>query len=311
MPGIWISPATWTAGQVVDENDLNTQLRNQLNALKNDHWLAGGRITLVSSVPVPTGDVSTPVTTIYYTPYKGNMIGLYTDSLWHVRQFAELSLALGTDGLTGEPIFDLFAYFNTSTGLVALERTVWSTPTTRVTGLSWLDGVLVKAGDSTRRYLGTYRLNSTGNIVDTASKRYVWNYDNRVRRELRYIHPTTSWTYTLAVLRAAQGATDSRIDIVVGYPEVTVDLTLLAQGSNTGPVTLQVGIGENSTTAAVAECIYTQSGVDTNRPANPSARLSKLAPIGVTSYYWLELSEAVGTTTWLGLFTGLSGSLEG
>jgi hypothetical protein len=316
MPGTYTTLPQFTAGQLVTESHLNAILAN-LAAMKNDHMTAGGRITLVSGVPVPIADVTTPVTSILYTPYRGNLIGLYDGTIWHVRQFSELTLSIASDGATGDVVYDLFAYFNTSTGQVTLERLQWANFSTRATGLSWLDGVLVKSGTPTRRYLGTYMLNSLGSIIDTVDRRLVWNYYNRVRRTLRYIHPATSWTYTLAANRAVGGGAGNQVMTVVGWQDVMIDLLLLAQGSNTGPVTLQVSIGEYAVgsdggTTAAAECIFTQGSAEgTGRPANPSARLVKQAPIGASYYSWLELSEAVGTTTWLGLFTGLSGSIEG
>jgi hypothetical protein len=49
----WTSPATWVTNQLVTANDLNTQVRDNLNALKNP---AGSIVTLTS--PISTSSTS-------------------------------------------------------------------------------------------------------------------------------------------------------------------------------------------------------------------------------------------------------------
>ena len=53
----------------------------------------GGRLTLTSNTPVLTGDV-TAATTIYFTPFNGNRISLYTGSFWKSYSFSEISIAV-------------------------------------------------------------------------------------------------------------------------------------------------------------------------------------------------------------------------
>ena len=62
---------------------------------------------------------------------------------------------------------------------------VWTNDTTRATAIDLQDGIPVKHGDSTRRYLGTYYTTATGQTEDSVAKRMVWNQNNRTRRQMR------------------------------------------------------------------------------------------------------------------------------
>lgn len=137
--------------------------------------IADGRLTLTSGTPVTTSDV-TGATSVYYTPYIGNQIGLYTGSAWVSYTFAELSLALGT--LTSGLPYDVFLDYNDGTPQLAM--TAWTNDTTRATALVRQDGILVKTGDTQQRYLGTFYTTSTTTTEDSAANRYLKNYYNRV-----------------------------------------------------------------------------------------------------------------------------------
>ena len=109
------------------------------------------RLTLTSGVAVTTGDVVN-ATTIYCTPLNGNKISLYDGSNWITYSSAEFSLALGA--LTNNVLYDVFCYANT--GVPTLELLAWSNTKTRATALVLQDGILVKLGATTRKYLGSF-----------------------------------------------------------------------------------------------------------------------------------------------------------
>lgn len=135
-----------------------------------------GRLTLASGVPL-NFDNQTGKTTLYYTPYNGNVILLYVAGAWKFKTFAELSLSLS--GYVADKNYDIWMYDNS--GTPTLESTVWTNNTTRATALAYQDGILVKSGDPTRRYLGTIRTTATtGQCEDSISRRFVWNMYNRV-----------------------------------------------------------------------------------------------------------------------------------
>jgi hypothetical protein len=315
MPGLWRTPLTWSIGLVTDTM-MNQHIRDQLSALKNDHMLCCGRLTLTSGVPVTTADV-TAATTVYFTPFRGNLIGLHDGGHWQVVAFSERSLSLGSDAANTN--YDLFGYYNS--GALALERTAWTNPTTRSVALTVLDGVLVKSSDLTRRYLGTYRTsNAVGQTEDTAQRRYVWNYYQRLPRPVRVTPTTDSWTYTTPTFRDANGDASNSIAVLIGVAEVTVDLRLVVSASNsTGTAGLAVAIGEDVTNAAASGSLM----VNVISPTAGSvvfltASLVKSPAVGLHSYFWLEFSTAAGTTTWYGDFgspatlqSGITGTIEG
>lgn len=175
--------------------------------------VVGGRLTLTSAVPVTTSDVLAAAT-IYYTPFKGNRIALHngTDS-WSYHTFAETSLSIAA--LTADTNYDVFAYDNS--GTLALETVAWTDDTTRATAPLWVDGVLCKSGDTTRRYLGMIRTTGTlGQCEDSESHRYVWNNDNRVSRYLR-LQWGYDWSYGTSTWRKHNNTdSDSKLYFILG-----------------------------------------------------------------------------------------------
>lgn len=172
----------------------------------------GGRLTTESGVPVSTSD-RTSQGTIYYTPYLHNRIGLYDGTSWTLFTFTERSLALS--GLTSGLNYDVFLYDNA--GTLTLELTAWTNDTTRATALTTQDGVYVKTGATTRRYLGTIRTTGTTTTEDSASKRLVWNQYNRVERQGRR-QVSSNHTYASSARRYWNNDSASRLEIVVGDP---------------------------------------------------------------------------------------------
>lgn len=261
--------------------------------------IAEGRLTLESGVPVSTTDQSAK-TSVYYTPYSGNRIALYDgSSTWNVRTFTEITISLA--GLTASKPYDIFAYDNA--GTVTIETLVWTSGTARATALVLQNGVLVKSGATTRRYLGTVYINASGGQTDdTLTKRYVFNYYNRVLRAMRRQETTDSWTYTIATTRQANASSLNQLEIMNGFPEDQISVTLMAGANQTNAgVALAVFIGEDSTTTGSSE----SNRVPLQNGAVPQfvpimAFLTKTPAVGYHYYAWLEYSQATGTTTWYG-----------
>lgn len=275
-----------------------------------------GRLTLTTGVPVTTADV-TGATSIYFTPFRGNRISLYDgSSAWVSLTFTEKTLALGT--LTNDLPYDVFAYNNS--GVVALELLAWTSKTARATALVLQDGVLVKTGATTRRYLGTFHTTATTMTEDSAAKRLLWNYYNRTSRVLRTLEATDSWTYTTATLRQARATASNQVEAVVGVAEVVLALAAIGIVSNSGAgvlVVTSIGIGSTSATGAgvLVSTFYTAVA---GAPVTGQAQLTTTPPIGYQFYPWLEYSAASGTSTWYGdnggtgLFqAGIRGRIEG
>lgn len=217
------------------------------------------RLTLTSGLPVTTANV-TGATTIYACPYVGNQISLYTGSAWVTRSSAQFSLALGSSA-SGKP-YDVFCHDNS--GTPTLESTAWTDDATRATALTYQDGVLVKSGDATRRYLGTFYTTATGQTEDSTSKRYLWNYYHRKARQLSVVDATNSWSHIAATWRQANGSSANQVEILQGVAEDAVEAEVSATTQTGTGSTAAVAIGLDSTTpvaqvraaAAVSGTIY-------------------------------------------------------
>jgi len=177
--------AAGTAGQLLRSNGTSAP------TWETQGIFSSGRLTLESGVPVSTTD-QTSKTTLYFTPYNGNVISLYSGTSWGSYSFSQLSLT--TSGLSANANYDIFAYVSGST--VTLEYgAAWTNDTTRANDLSLLNGVYVKSINNTRRYIGTVRSNASIQFTDSLLNRMVWNFNNKVLRSMSQIIYSGSHTY--------------------------------------------------------------------------------------------------------------------
>jgi len=280
-----------------------------------DNAVCDGRLTLTSGTPFTAADVLA-ATSVYWTPRHGNRVALYDGvSAWNIRTFSELSIPLGADAANLP--YDVFIYDNS--GTAAIERLAWTNDAARATALVLQDGVLVKSGATTRRFVASYRTTGTvGQTEDSRAKRYVSNAYHRGRRSLRVSEATASWVYTIATIRQVNGAAANQVEALVCLAgEIQLELTALAVAANSvGAVAHVTGIGEDSTTVFSPQAVGGgfQTGVAIQAAA--SARLSYLPAIGRHFWAWLEYSTASGVTTWYSTTAsavgqGLSGSIDG
>ena len=269
------------------------------------------RLTLTSGLAVTTADV-TGASTIYLTPYKGKSVSLYTGSAWVVYTVAELSIA--TSGGTASKPHDVF--LDENGGTPALAILTWTNTTTRATALTVQDGVLVKTGDTSQRYMGTVYLDSSKNCSDAAKYRYVWNYYNRVARQMSNGRETTdTWTYTTATWRQMfNGTNTNQLNFVVGVSEDEVTAINQQVTYNTTAGSLRRnGIGLDSTTAFAASClpgVAVSQGGDTYWVQLVST-YSGLPGIGKHVIYPIEYSSTAGSTIWAGDASDPSGVQSG
>ena len=210
-----------------------------------------GRLTLESGEPVSTTD-QTAKTTLYFTPYKGNQVSVYNGTNWSVKTLSEISLSLS--GYAADTNFDIFVYDNA--GTLTLESAAWTDDTTRATALTTQDGIYVKSGATTRRYIGTIRtIGTTGQCEDSESKRFVWNYYNRVDRSL-LAEKQSPHSYTSATKRPWGNITtygETRYGFVVGISD-----TLIRNNHLNLSRILYVGFGVDSTTVISSSVTYNQ-----------------------------------------------------
>lgn len=260
--------------------------------------ICDGRLTLTSGTPVLTSSV-TAATTLYFTPYNGSKIALYTGSVWEYLDFSEVSLSLS--GYAANTNFDIWGYNNG--GTLALEATAWTNDTTRATALALQNGVYVKTGATTRRYLGTIR--TTGSTGQTefsfgssasgggAAKLFVWNAQNRVRFSATVNDSTSSWTYTSASWRSTNNSTGNRVSFVNGLQieTFTADNSQVAASSPTTQFAA-IGIGLNSTSAFSGLIGYINAAVG----GHSRATLSALGVVGLNYVQGLEYAGGATMT---------------
>lgn len=258
--------------------------------------VACGRLTLISATPVTTANV-TLATTLYFTPYKGNHIALFDGtSAWTLLAFNQLSVAVPA---TVNTMYDVFAYNNA--GVVALELLAWTNDTTRATALAVQDGVYVRSGATTRRYLGSFRTVATsGRTEDSRANRYVWNYYNRVPRLMQVYDAAASWTYSTATLRQANANTANQLNFIIGVAEDVVSATVRSE-VNSSTATARypfLAIGLDSVTTRSSDGLQGGATVSSTMYADIIAHYSGVPAVGRHYLAWLEGGAGVDTQTW-------------
>jgi hypothetical protein len=199
------------------------------------------------------------------------------------------------DALAGTNTVDLTASITATVVGVSLELTAWTSDTARATALTTVEGVYVKSGATTRRYLGTIRASGSNTCEDSAKNRFVWNHYNRRPRVL-FCTPgdDATHTYTTATWRgfnddATVGGT--RFQIVLGLAEDPIVMTNWTVVFNSSADWAFGGIGVDSSSANSAQL---RGGFGFQGMAQYSA----VPAIGYHYYQMLEVSKAIGTTTW-------------
>lgn len=210
------------------------------NTLPVDNGLCEGRLTLSSGVPVTTNDV-TGATTIYFTPFRGNRIALKVVGVWTIYSFTQLTWS---SSFSSAAPTDVFISWDGSQ--LVLNTVVWTNDTTRATALAYEDGVLVRSGSVGERYLGTFRGVSIA-IEDSRQNRNIWNYYNRVDRDVYVEDASAAFSYTTAAWREFRNVSTQRVQYVVGVVEDAPQFHVWAGLRGTG--INRVAFGFNSTSS--------------------------------------------------------------
>jgi len=216
----------------------------------------GGRLTLTSAVPVTIADALAQ-TTLFYTPYIHDQIALWTNGVWMLQRFTEVSLLAST--LSASKVFDVYVFWNPDTYAIQLEvGTAWTNDTTRADAAPvQVNGVFVKSVASTsRRWVGIVRTTSATKFVDAGSAsatagRWVCNIYNKVPRFV---------TNGDSSLRTSNSSTYAQVGAVVAdfISDATTSASFTGTGytytsaANTGTTILAIG---TSATAKAANCI--------------------------------------------------------
>jgi hypothetical protein len=259
-----------------------------------------GRLTLETGVPVSTTD-QTAKSTLYWSPctpggasVTSGLVGFYDGTRYVILSLTELSCDLDTAEGGGQidsgKNYDVFIDYNGGTPALVLGD-AWTNDTTRATALAKQGSLVVLTGSTDWRWVGTIRGSAAGDTEDSVTKRFVWNAYNAVSRRLQKTDTTASWTYNSTTIRQARAESTNQVEIVCGAAVSALKLMLGSTCSGEG-VSIQAGIGEDSTTALAAECAagnysaWTASGGLTVGASYN--HLFKIAPLGYHYYAWLE-----------------------
>lgn len=260
----------------------------------------GGRLTLESGVPVSTTD-QTAKGTLYYTPYAHDFVRLYNGTRPTLYTFTERSLSLT---LTSGKNYDVFLYDNAGTLTLELSA-AWTNDTTRADALAWQAGVgYVKSGTATRLHLGTIRASGTNTTessfekTDAAPKSFICNRYNVVRRTMRVIDSTDSYTYTSATWRQSRGNAANQCEFVACSPSMVV-ANAVGCTSHSGAAGRATAVGFDSTSSPTGTIAYSSISA-ANGAGHHAVHNHSILAAGYHYVSQLEYAAASGTCTWYG-----------
>jgi hypothetical protein len=236
-----------------------------------------GRLTMTSGTPIISSSV-TGGSSVYYTPYNGNLIPIYNGASMVPTEFSELTLSLVASHASGS-IYDVFVFSNAGV-MTLVTGPAWAIATAgsgsrgsgagttqiaRVKGV-WTNAVSMTARNGSTTYtvganLGTYvgsiYVNDgigqvTCHVASGQSRKWgVWNAYNRVPIVVKMTDATASWSYNSATVRQSQASASNTLATFCGLAEEYAELgfnQLISSLTNASTSGVKVGIGVNSTT---------------------------------------------------------------
>lgn len=241
-----------------------------------------GRLTLTSATPVMTTSAA-GATTVYYTPFAGNMVPIYDGTNMTPTAFSELSQA--TTDTTKSPaavaaskVYDLFVWDDSGT-IRCTRGPAWTNDTTRGYTLTMVSGVLLNTslitnGPAASRgtWVGTIKSNASSTVDyilgaaasgGTAAVLNVWNAYNQIQVCPSVVDNGATYTYATGTVRQARASAGNQISYVVGAAGSAVSVSYAAGVNTTATVNSygRFGIGLDSTTSmtGVPHIVYSQA----------------------------------------------------
>lgn len=268
--------------------------------------LCEGRLTLVSGTPITSSDV-TGATVLYFTAYKGSRIGLYNGtSAWDIVNFTELSIAVPA---TTNTLYDVFIYNNA--GTATLELLAWTDSTNRATNLILQNGIYVKTGALTRRFIGCMRTTAvSGQTESSITNRLVYNYYNQAVATMNVPPVDATWTYgTFTTWRAANAnTTTNAMTFIQGDPVSTPSIQAIYQigtKSSGTSTTVIIGIGLDNVSPSQAR------GFGASLTATASPAIAFYNNATAAGYHTLLPFEYLNGSTDTVTFTKTAGIVTG
>jgi hypothetical protein len=160
-----IGPGNVSPGILVPQNFASGSLQLTTYLYPNN-----ARLSLASGNPLPSAN-TTSGGTVYLVPYLGNQISIYNTATknWQIQLLSgQVQLAAN---ISAGQVKDIFVtssgQLSSGGGIITMEYgTAWSASGLRVDPLFLQDGIYVKSGDFSRRYMGTAAvLPASGSIL--------------------------------------------------------------------------------------------------------------------------------------------------
>jgi hypothetical protein len=260
----------------------------------------GGRLTAVINAPV-SDTATTGSTTIWYTPYLHDRIILWYINGLRVVQFVQTNMDISTLAVGG---YDVFASCGGG-GNLTLSYLAWTNNTARV-ALAFSNGFLCRGNDPGSRYLGSFYVPNTGFTYDTPNgsavsvggKRFVWNYYNRVARNIYVYDNTATWSYNVAGWRICRGvaAPNNCIEVFRGANEDPICAQFTISGQMPQSQGFFASIGVNSAVPTVpATTPYNYNANAGTSTGAGTAAVSASPPMGYAYLCMAEYELGQGT----------------
>lgn len=283
-----------------------------------------GRLTLTTTLPVMTASV-TGATTVYYTPYAGNMVPIYNGATVQMYAIGELSQT--TADATKSPAavgasscYDVFVWNDAGT-IRATRGPAWTSVTARSAGTAlaklitasgrWLVVNNVAITNGPGQFLGTY----VGTICSNASSTIdflfggsasggslvslnVWNAYNRVAVSGTNVDNGAAYTYGTLTWRQSRASAANACKMVNGLPEdeywatYTSFITTGATAGNSAYIA--IGLDTTSTNTSSAGAVATSAAFAFT--GSTSCTYSAQLAIGLHTFSANELGRT-GTST--------------
>lgn len=255
------------------------------------------RLSLSQTKPIITSDLVNQ-TTLYLHPFKGNRVTLYNGADWSEHSIlSPLSLVL-TSLPTASMCYDIFLYNNS--GTLALEAVAWSNISTRATQLIYQDGVEVKTGGTTRRYVGTIYIDSSKtsstevrqvNSTNPA-RSHVWNRYNQVQQATGKVS-LNAHTYNLTTYRKWNNTSEMDIEVVIGLLEN--DPILFAGGNLYNYATIDVALNWSSGGGILVDWSNGSSSAISAFTGGPINKMATNNRVGLNTISVVEAMNSAGT----------------
>lgn len=322
------------------------------------------RLTLATGNPIGSGS---NVSTMYYTPFRGNKICLYDGTNWNLHTLSEISLAVPS---TLFRMFNVYVFNNSGTltletenwsqstgaisgatnatpvvltlsaghglisgdlvgiagmaGLTSLNEKIWQLASVGATsatvtgstgngtytaGGTWYkvngltaptvatqDGVVVKNGSATRRYIGCGMTTGvSGQITVSSSRCWLTNLYNQIDNVMTYFQDT-SHTYALTSVRPWNGDGNAQVSYVVPNNQSIIEIGHCSPIVSGSATTTQPSVGAGTNTH-VALNRYVAATGGTNKERYSAAGFTEFTE----GFNWTgvcEQNQGAGTGTY-------------